>query len=193
MEILKEMIVKDGVAVGTEILKVDSFLNHQIDVSLIEKIGEEFANRFEKETKDGIDKIVTVEASGIAIACFTAKYLGYPPVVFAKKDVPSTMIDEYYFTEVFSFTKRKINSIKIGKKYLKKGERVLIIDDFLAHGQAALGLANLIGQAEAELLGIGIVIEKEFQGGGKKIRDKGIKLESLAIVEKIENEKIFFK
>ncbi len=193
MEILKERIISDGVAVGTEILKVDSFLNHQIDVRLFEQIGEEFTRRFEDVSKEGIDKIVTVEASGIAVACFAAKYFGYPPVVFAKKEAPSTMTEEYYFTEVFSFTKKKVSSIRIAKKFLKKGERVIVIDDFLAHGQAAIGLANLVDQAGAELVGVGVVIEKEFQGGGKKLKDKGIRLESLAVVEKIDDGQIFFK
>lgn len=193
MEILKNKIVKDGVAVGTEILKVDSFLNHQIDVELFELIGQEFAKRFEDVAKDGVDKIVTVEASGIAVASFASKYFGYPPVVFAKKELPSTMTEDYYFTEVFSFTKNKVSSIRIAKKFLGKGERVIIIDDFLAHGQAATGLINLVDQAGAELLGAGMVIEKEFQGGGKKLRDKGVRLESLAVVEKIEDGKIQFK
>ncbi len=193
MEILKERIIEDGVAVGTEILKVDSFLNHQIDVELFEKIGEEFSRRFADIGKDGVDKIVTVEASGIAVAAFASRYFGYPPVVFAKKELPSTMTEDYYFSEVFSFTKKKVSSIKLAKKFLTKGERVIIIDDFLAHGQAACGLANLIDQAGAELLGVGIVIEKEFQGGGKKLKDRGIRLESLAVVEKIENGHIIFK
>lgn len=193
MDVLKEKIVKDGVAVGTEILKVDSFLNHQIDVELFEKIGQEFRQRFADVAEEGIDKIVTVEASGIAVACFVSKYFGYPPVVFAKKELPSTMVEDYYFTEVFSFTKSKVSSIRIAKKFLSKDERILVIDDFLAHGQAASGLAHLIEQAEAELLGVGIVIEKEFQGGGKKLKDKGLRLESLAVVEKIEDGKITFR
>lgn len=192
MEILKEKIINDGVAVGTEILKVDSFLNHQVDVEFLEKIGKEFADRFKDVAKDGVDKIVTVEASGIAVACFASKYFGYPPVVFAKKEMPSTMTEEYYFTEVYSFTKSKVGSIRIAKKFLHKEERIIIIDDFLAHGQAASGLAHLVEQAEAELLGVGIVIEKEFQGGGKKLRDKGIRLESLAVVKKIEDGIISF-
>lgn len=193
MEVLKEKIISDGVAVGTEVLKVDSFLNHQVDVELFEKIGREFAQRFKDVAADGVDKIVTVEASGIAVACFASKYFGYPPVVFAKKELPSTMTDEYYFTEVYSFTKNKVSSIRIAKKFLNKGEKILVIDDFLAHGQAATGLAHIIEQAEARLLGVGIVIEKEFQGGGKKLKDKGIRVESLAVVEKIEDGKITFK
>jgi xanthine phosphoribosyltransferase len=193
MELLKERIISDGIAVGTEILKVDSFLNHQIDVKLFEQIGEEFSRRFEDIAREGIDKIITIEASGIAVAGFVSKYFGYPPVVFAKKELPSTMTDDYYFTEVFSFTKKKVSSIRIAKKFLRKGEKVIIIDDFLAHGQAAIGLTNLVNQAGAQLLGVGIVIEKEFQGGGKKLMDKGIRLESLAVVEKIEDGHIIFK
>lgn len=192
MEVLKDKIISDGVAMGTDILKVDSFLNHQIDVELFEQIGEEFRRRFEDLISQGVDKIVTVEASGIAVACFVSKYFGYPPVVFAKKDLPSTMNEEYYLSEVMSFTKGKITAIRVAKKFLEKDERVLIIDDFLAHGQAALGLANIIEQAEAELLGVGIVIEKEFQGGSKKLRDKDIRVESLAVVKEIKDGKITF-
>ena len=139
-----------------------------------------------------MDKILTIEASGIAVAAFVSRYFGYPPVVFAKKDLPSTMTDEYYFSEVMSFTKMKMTPIRIAKKYLSKGERVLIVADFLAHGQAAIGLLNLIEQSGAELLGVGIVIEKAFQGGGEKLRRKNLRVESLAIIEKIEDGKIHF-
>ncbi|MDR1028671.1 MAG: xanthine phosphoribosyltransferase [Clostridiales Family XIII bacterium] len=192
MDILKERIISDGVAVGTEILKVDSFLNHQIDVKLFEQIGDEFRRRF-SDIERSVDKILTVEASGIAVAAFTSRYFGYPPVVFAKKESVNTMDEDYYFSEVMSFTRRKLSSVRIAKKYLRAGERVLIIDDFLAHGQAALGLVNLVAQAEAEILGVGIVIEKEFQGGSRKLRKKGFRVESLAIVERIEDEQIVFK
>jgi xanthine phosphoribosyltransferase len=192
MDILKERIINDGVAVGTEILKVDSFLNHQIDVKLFEGIGRAFKERF-ADVGDRVDKLLTVEASGIAVAAFVSRYFDYPPVVFAKKETPNTMNEDYYFSEVMSFTKMQMSSIRIAKKYLCAGERVLIIDDFLAHGQAALGLINLIAQAGAELLGVGIVIEKEFQGGGAKLRSKGVRVESLAVVEKIEDGKIIFK
>jgi len=191
MEKLRERIILDGVAVGTEILKVDSFLNHQIDVRLFEEIGEAFRERF-ADVAGRVDKILTVEASGIAVAAFTARAFGYPPVVFAKKERPNTMDEAYYFSEVMSFTKRKMSSIRIAKKFLSEGDRCLIIDDFLAHGQAALGLCHIANQAKAEILGVGTVIEKSFQGGGAKLREKGIRVESLAVVTKIENGKIYF-
>jgi len=192
MEILKKRIIQDGVAVSTEILKVDSFLNHQVDVTLFELIGAEFRTRFD-DIADKVDKILTVEASGIAVAAFTAKYFNSVPVVFAKKGKPSTMTEGYYFAEVMSFTKRTLSAIRIEKKYLNPGEKCLIIDDFLAHGQAALGIAKIAQDAGAEILGAGIVIEKEFQGGGDKLREKGIRVESLAVVSKIEDGEIFFK
>jgi len=192
MEILKKRILKDGLTVGTEILKVDSFLNHQVDVTLFDLIGAEFRTRFD-DVAERVDKILTIEASGIAVAAFTAKYFACAPVVFAKKEQPSTMTEAYYFSEVMSFTKRKLSSIRIDKKFLAAGDRCLIIDDFLAHGQAALGLARIAEQAGAEILGAGIVIEKEFQGGGDRLREKGIRVESLAVVSKIEDGIIYFK
>jgi xanthine phosphoribosyltransferase len=192
MEILKKRILKDGVAASTEILKVDSFLNHQVDVTLFELIGAEFRTRFD-DIAGQVDKILTIEASGIAVAAFTARYFGSVPVVFAKKEQPSTMMDEYYFSEVMSFTKRKLSSIRVDKKFLGAGDRCLIIDDFLAHGQAALGLARIAQQAGAEVLGVWIVIEKEFQEGGARLQEKGFRVESLAVVTKIENGLIQFK
>ncbi|MCL1896853.1 MAG: xanthine phosphoribosyltransferase [Clostridiales bacterium] len=192
MEILKKRILKDGLAVGTEILKVDSFLNHQVDVTLFELIGAEFRTRFD-DVADRVDKILTIEASGIAVAAFTARYFGSVPVVFAKKEQPSTMMEDYYFSEIMSFTKRKLSSIRVDRKFLSAGDRCLIIDDFLAHGQAALGLVHIAQQAGAEVLGAGIVIEKEFQKGGGKLREKGIRVESLAVVERIEDGAITFK
>ena len=192
MEILKKRILKDGVAVGTEILKVDSFLNHQVDVTLFELIGAEFRTRFD-DVADRVDKILTIEASGIAVAAFTARYFGSVPVVFAKKEQPSTMMEDYYFSEIMSFTKRKLSSIRVDRKFLSEGDRCLIIDDFLAHGQAAMGLVHIAQQAGAEVLGAGIVIEKEFQKGGAKLREKGIRVESLAVIERIEDGAITFK
>jgi xanthine phosphoribosyltransferase len=191
MEILKKRIVKDGLAIGTEVLKVDSFLNHQVDVTLFELIGADFRMRFDS-IADQVDKILTVEASGIAIAAFTARYFGSVPVVFAKKERPATMGDDFYTSQIMSFTKGKATSIFIDKKFLKAGERCLIIDDFLAHGQAALGIADLAAQAGAEVLGGGFVIEKAFQGGGDLLRQRGIRVESLAIVDHIDDGVITF-
>lgn len=190
MDELKKRIIEDGIALGTEILKVDSFLNHQIDVKLFEAMGEEFADRFCGEE---VDKIITVEASGIGVACIAAQYFDYPEVVFAKKVSPNTMTEEYYGAEVISFTKNEKSVIRIAKKYLKSKERILIIDDFLAHGQAAMGMAKLVEGAGAEVAGIGIVIEKAFQGGGKKLRDKGYNVESLAVVKSISDGNIEFE
>jgi xanthine phosphoribosyltransferase len=192
MEILKKRILKDGLALGTEVLKVDSFLNHQVDVTLFDLIGAAFRTRFD-DIADQVDKILTIEASGIAVAAFTARYFNSVPVVFAKKEQPSTMMDEYYFSEVMSFTKHKLSSIRVDKKFIIEGDRCLIIDDFLAHGQAALGLVRIAQQAGAEVLGAGMVIEKEFQEGGARLREKGIRVESLAVVAKIEDGEIIFK
>lgn len=190
MKALKERIVNDGDTVGTQIVKVDGFINHQIDVAFLEEMGLELSHRFDGEY---IDKILTVEASGIAIACMTAQYVGYPMVVFAKKENPNTMTDDFYGTEAKSFTKGTASVLKVSKKFISKGERVLIIDDFLAHGQASLALIDIVRQAKAEVVGIGIVIEKAFQGGRKLLEEQGIRVESLAIIEKIEDGVITFK
>ncbi len=190
MEALKERIVADGVAIGTEIVKVDSFLNHQIDVVLLDEIGREFAKRFEG---CGISKILTVEASGIAVACMAARHFGNIPVVFAKKTSPSTMTEEFYGAEVKSFTKGTSSVVRVSKKFLNPGDRVLILDDFLAHGEAAVGMAELVTQAGADLAGVGAVIEKQFQGGANRLREKGVRVESLAVIESIRDGKINFK
>lgn len=190
MKALKERIIADGVAIGTEIVKVDSFLNHQIDVELLDEIGQEFAKRF---AGCGVTKILTVEASGIAIACMAARHMGNIPVLFAKKTSPSTMTEEFYGAEVKSFTKGTTSVVRVSKKYLNKGDKVLILDDFLAHGEAAIGMAELVGQAGAELVGIGAVIEKQFQGGGRRLAEKGFRVESLAVIESICDGKINFQ
>ena len=190
MQALKDKIVNEGEAIGTEIIKVDGFLNHRIDVAFMEELGKEFKIRFHDAS---INKVLTVEASGIVVAAMTAKEFGNVPVVFAKKTMPNTMVDGFYGADVKSFTKGTISTICVAKKYLDAGDRVLIIDDFLAHGEAALGLANLVEQAGAQVVGIGAVIEKEFQGGSQKLRDKGYAVESLVVVTKIENGKINFK
>ncbi|MDR1776035.1 MAG: xanthine phosphoribosyltransferase [Actinomycetes bacterium] len=192
MQSLRERIVADGVTVGTDTVKVDSFLNHQIDVRFFEELARGFSMRFADLEPGSVDKILTVESSGIAVATFTAREFGYPPVVFAKKDLPSTMTEDYWFTEIMSFTKSKMTAIRIAKKYLQAGERVLIIDDFLAHGQAASGLVRLCAEAGCELLGVGAVIEKQFQGGATLLAREGVRVESLAVIERIEDGRIHF-
>lgn len=189
MEALKEKIISDGFAIGTEILKVDSFLNHQIDVAFIDKVGAEFKNRF-SDCK--VDKILTVEASGIGIACITAMHFDCVPVVFAKKKAPNTMVDDTYSAESKSFTKGTVSELRVAKKYLNEGENVLIIDDFLAHGQAASALCDLVGQAGANVVGVGAVIEKEFQGGSELLRKRGVRVESLAVIKSIHDGQIEF-
>ena len=190
MQILKDRIVKDGQVIGAEIVKVDSFLNHQIDVTLMSEIGKEFATRFAGLP---INKILTVESSGIALACATAIHMGNLPVVFAKKAVPSTMTEGCYSTETISFTKNTVYSMIVSKKYLSKDDNLLIIDDFLAHGGAALGLEDLARQAGATVYGIGAAVEKEFQGGSDKLRLKGYRVESLAVISSIKDGYIIFK
>lgn len=189
MKQLKDKIQTEGQAVGTEILKVDGFLNHQIDVAFLDELGREFSRRFSDVT---INKILTVEASGIAVACMAAVYFDYPPVVFAKKTAPNTMTEEFYGAEARSFTKGTVSIIRVAKKYLNQGDQVLILDDFLAHGEASLAMAQVVEQAGAQVAGIGSVIEKGFQGGGKKLRQAGYRVESLAVIEKIQDGMITF-
>ncbi|MBR0457003.1 MAG: xanthine phosphoribosyltransferase [Firmicutes bacterium] len=190
MESLKEKILTEGEAIGTEIVKVDGFLNHQIDVKFLEEIGEEFKRRFDDIE---VDKILTVEASGIAIACMAAPLFGYPPVVFAKKAAPSTMNEGFYEAEAKSFTKGTISKLKVAKKFLKEGDKVLIIDDFMASGEAAAALAQIATEAGAEVVGVGAVIEKGFQGGSERLRSMGYRVESLAVIEKIEDGVLTFE
>lgn len=190
MKELKEKILKEGTAIGTEIVKVDHFLNHRLDVRFLEKLGQEFAKRFAGRQ---IDKLLTVEASGIAVACLAAPYFDYVPVVFAKKAAPNTMTEGFYEAEACSFTKGTMSKFKVSEKFLKEGEHVLIIDDFLAHGEASLALADIVEKAKGTVAGIGAVIEKGFQGGSDKLRARGYAVESLAIIEKIEEGIIFFK
>jgi len=188
LELLKQRILEDGYLIGDNILKVDSFLNHQLDPRLIKEIGREFARRFSDET---ITRILTVEASGIAVALMVGLELGVP-VVFAKKKQPSTFVEDIYSAEVFSFTKQERVSICVSKQYLNPGERILIIDDFLAMGAASKGLVSIVEQAGAALAGVGIVIEKAFQPGGQELRAKGIRVESLARIDSFLEGKIIF-
>ena len=188
MQMLEDRIRRDGEIIGNDIVKVDMFLNHQIDVDLLCEIGKEFKRLF---ADCNINKIVTIEASGIGIACIAAQYFSVP-VVFAKKGVHRNVGNDIYEGEVFSFTKGITTKIGISKKYLNPGDRILIIDDFLANGGAVKGLIGLIEQAGAEVEGIGIVIEKGFQPGGRELREMGYRLESLAIINSIDDGKIIF-
>ena len=179
MNFLEERILKDGVIREGNVLKVDSFLNHQIDISLLEQMGAEFKKRFAGKE---ITKILTIEASGIGIACIIARYFNVP-VLFAKKTQSINIDGDKYSADVESFTHKCLNHVFVSKRYLSSSDKVLIIDDFLARGAALLGLTEIVRQAGAEVVGIGIAIEKGFQDGGKIIRDKGFHLESLAIVD----------
>ncbi|MBR0541343.1 MAG: xanthine phosphoribosyltransferase [Clostridia bacterium] len=185
MEYLKQKIKECGVVKKGNVLKVDSFLNHQVDVRLYEEIGKEFYRLF---GNCEVTKILTIEASGIGIACVTAQFFNCIPVVFAKKSKTSNVSDDVYSSEVASFTHGNVNTVIVSKEYLNKGDRVLIIDDFLANGAALNGLIDIIEQAGAELVGAGIVIEKGFQDGGKLLREKGVRVESLAIIESMNDE-----
>ena len=179
MKLLEDRIRKDGVVKEGHVLKVDRFLNHQMDIELFQEIGKEFKRRFANEN---VNKILTIEASGIGIACVAAESF-HVPVVFAKKNQTKNIAGEVYRTQVESFTHGRIYDIIVSKEFLGKGDRVLLIDDFLANGKALEGLAQLVQDSGAELVGAGIVIEKGFQRGGDVIRAKGIHLESLAIVD----------
>ena len=179
MKLLEDRIRKDGVVKEGNVLKVDRFLNHQMDIELFQEIGKEFKRRFANEN---VNKILTIEASGIGIACVAAESF-HVPVVFAKKTQTKNIAGEVYRTQVESFTHGRIYDIIVSKEFLGKGDRVLLIDDFLANGKALEGLAQLVQDSGAELVGAGIVIEKGFQRGGDVTRAKGIHLESLAIVD----------
>lgn len=182
MQLLKERILKDGIVKPGNILKVDSFLNHQMDIALFDQIGKEFKRRFAKEK---INKIVTIEASGIGIACIVARHFNVP-VVFAKKSKSINIEGEMYVAEVESFTHKCKNQVIVSKKFLNPEDHVLIIDDFLANGCALQGLISIVNEAGASVEGIGIVIEKGFQSGGQIIRNLGYHLESLAIVDAMD-------
>ena len=184
LNFLEQRILKDGIAKEGNVLRVDSFLNHQLDVELLEEIGKEFYKRFKSEK---ITKVLTVEASGIAIACFVAQKFKVP-VVFAKKSKSINLSDDVYSAEVESFTHKTKNTVVVTRKYISKNDRVLVIDDFLANGAALQGLISILNQAGATVAGIGIAIEKGFQPGGQFIRNMGYHLESLAIVESMEVE-----
>lgn len=184
MNFLEERIVKDGKIKPGNVLKVDSFLNHQMDIALMEEIGREFHRRFEGKY---ITKVLTIEASGIGIACFVAKEFGVP-MVFAKKSHSINIDSEVYVAEVESFTHKNKNNVIVSKQFLNPDDHVLIIDDFLANGCALQGLIAIVQSAGATVEGIGIVIEKGFQIGGQVIRNLGVQLESLAIIDAMDSE-----
>ena len=189
MDKLKERILKEGVAIGSDRINVDGFINHRIDTAFMDEIGQEFAKRFRDVQ---VDKILTVEASGIAIAVAAARYFDFAPVVFAKKAKPNTMTGDVYQAPCMSFTKQTLNEITVAKKHISKGERILIIDDFLAHGEASQALCSIVEQAGAQVAGIGIVISKDFQGGKAALEAKGYRVETLASVSSMENGKVTF-
>ena len=184
MRELEERIRRDGIVEDADVLKVDSFLNHQMDVALFAAMGREWARLFAGE---GVNKILTIEASGIGIACVAAQQFGVP-VVFAKKSRTKNISGDVYRVEVPSFTHGTVNDVIVSKRFLKAGERLLLIDDFLANGAALEGLIDLVNQAGAELAGAGIVIEKAFQPGGKRLRARGVRVESLARVKSMDEE-----
>lgn len=188
MKALKERILKDGRCFPGGILKVDNFINHQMDPILMKSMAVEFVRRF---ASTEINKILTVEASGIAPAVMVG-YLLEVPVLFAKKKQPSTM-ENMLVTEVYSFTKGKTYMVCVSKDYLQPGDKVLFIDDFLANGNAGKGIIDLVKQAGAELVGMGFLIEKAFQGGGDMLRQTGLHIESLAIIESLDNCQIKLK
>ena len=185
MNFLEERILKDGIVKEGNVLKVDSFLNHQMDVELLDKLGEAFYERFKNK---GITKILTIEASGIAIACAAAKYFK-TPVVFAKKSKSVNIDGDLYVATVESFTHKNVNKVVVSKKFLTAGEKILIIDDFLANGCALQGLISIVKDAGATVEGIGIAIEKGFQIGGTVIRNLGHDLYSVAIVDSMNAER----
>lgn len=184
MNFLEEKIMADGVVKTGDILKVDNFLNHQIDINVIRQIAHELKRRFEGER---IDKVVTIEASGITIATLLGDLCGVP-VVFAKKGETANSTDDKYVSEAYSFTHKRMNQVFISRPYLHAGERILIVDDFLADGQAVHALIDIVHQAAAEVVGIGIAIEKGQQQGGRILRSEGYHLESIAIVESMDPE-----
>lgn len=188
MKLLQDKIVQEGKVLSSNVLKVDTFLNHQIDPLLMKEIGHEFVSRFSDKP---ITKVLTIESSGIAPSVMIGLELGIP-VVFARKRKSLTLVDNLYSSKVHSFTKNETNEISVSNHFLSAEDNVLIIDDFLANGEAVKGLLDIATQAGANVVGVGIVIEKGFQDGGKLLREQGIRVESLVIVESLEDGKVTF-
>ena len=189
MDLLKQRILKDGVVRPGNVLKVDTFLNHQMDIALINEIGKEFRRRF---ADCPVTKILTIEASGIGIAAITAQYFDVP-MIFAKKAKTINLDGEMLTTRVESFTHRQVYDVVLARKFLTPDDRVLLIDDFLANGCALMGLIELVRAAGATVAGAGIVIEKGFQDGGQKVRDMGVRVESLAIIDAMNDDSLTFR
>lgn len=189
MKLLEEKILRDGKVCDGGILKVDSFLNHQLDVSFLNEMGKEFKRLFSDVE---VNKIVTIEASGIAIACIASQYFGNVPVVFAKKTESRNLDADVYDSDVFSFTKGKTYKVKVSKRYINEGDKILIVDDFLANGFATLGMIDIVKKGGAEVAGVGIVIEKSYQPGGKLLRQLGVNLHCLARIDFDENNNLIF-
>lgn len=190
MKELEDAIRKYGIGLGNDVVKVDMFLNHRIDTSLLMKMGETFADEFRE---DAPTLVLTVEASGIAMAVAAAAHLGNIPVLFAKKSATVVQTENMLQAQVYSFTHKTQNTIRVNRDYLPQGSRVLIIDDFLANGEATQGMIELCRQVGAEVVGIGIAVEKGFQDGGKKLREAGYKLRSMAIIDAIDDGKFVFR
>ena len=189
MKLLEDRILRDGIVKPGNILKVDSFINHQMDISFINELDREFKRRF---SHNRITKILTIEASGIGIACIAAQYFGVP-VIFAKKAQSLNLDGEMYIAKVESFTHKRVYDVILSKKFLTEQDHVLLIDDFLANGCALMGLMDIVKQSGAVLEGAGVVIEKGFQKGGQMIRDMGVHLESLAIVDAMTDDSLTFR
>ncbi len=190
MQILKDKIIKEGRVLPGNVLKVDSFLNHQLDMALFCAMGRQLASLF---SNAGVTKILTVEASGIGLACMVSQYLGFVPVVFGKKHKALNRDANVYSTPIFSFTHNTQYQVTVARRFLSGEDRVLIVDDFLANGEAVHGLMDIISQAGASLAGVGIAVEKGFQGGGDKLRARGVRVESLAIIDHMEETEIVFR
>lgn len=190
MEALKQAIMEKGVGIGKEVVKVDSFLNHRIDTALSTAMGKEFAAQF---ADSGAEIILTLESSGIGVAITTAQALGNLPVVFAKKGSTRNVTGDVYTADVYSFTHQKMNTVRVDKTYLPEGAKVLIVDDFLANGEAVRGLQNILLQAGCECVGIGICVEKGFQEGGRMLRASGVKYVALAVVDAIQDGRIILR
>ena len=188
MKLLEDRIRSDGEVLPGNVLKINSFLNHQVDPELMKKVGEEFSHLFKDS---GITKVLTCEASGIAPGVMTAYEL-HVPLVFARKKKPATLNDAVYWADVYSYTKKVTNQICVEQKFLHKDDRLLIIDDFLANGEAVKGMINIANQAGAEVAGVGIVVAKTFQGGSDWIKEHGYRLEALAEIDSLANNQVHF-